>query len=78
MSDEKLVFEGTVVRAHRGDVYEVDCVAGSLRRTVLARRSGRLNQNRIRVLEGDVVTVEVSCYDLTRGRIVFRGRREAR
>ncbi len=65
-------FEGTVLEASRGDTYRVECVAGALRRTVLARRSGRMNFNRVRVVAGDRVRVEVSPYDTTRGRIVRR------
>jgi translation initiation factor IF-1 len=40
--------------------------------TVLSTIAGRMRRNRIRVLAGDRVTVEVSPYDLTRGRITFR------
>ena len=39
---------------------------------VLATLGGKMRQNRIRVLEGDAVTVEVSPYDLSRGRITYR------
>ena len=42
-------------------------------RTVTAHTAGKLRKNRIRVLQGDAVTVEMSGYDLTRGRIIFRG-----
>ena len=41
-------------------------------RMVLAHLAGKLRQNRIRVLAGDRVTLELSPYDLTKGRIVFR------
>lgn len=40
--------------------------------SVLAKIAGRMRRNRIRILEGDQVTVEVSPYDLTRGRITWR------
>ena len=40
---------------------------------ILAHTAGKLRKNRIRVLQGDSVTVEVSGYDLKRGRITFRG-----
>ena len=40
---------------------------------VLAHTAGKLRKNRIRVLQGDTVTVSVSGYDLGRGRITFRG-----
>ena len=39
---------------------------------VLAHTAGKLRKNRIRVLTGDQVTVEVTPYDLTKGRIIFR------
>ena len=39
---------------------------------VLAHTAGRLRKNRIRVLAGDQVMVEVTPYDLTKGRIIFR------
>ncbi len=39
---------------------------------VLAHTSGRMRKNRIRVLAGDKVTVEMTPYDLTKGRITFR------
>ena len=41
--------------------------------TVTCVAAGKLRKNRIRVLQGDSVTVEVSGYDLQRGRIIFRG-----
>nr|YP_010500123.1 translational initiation factor 1 [Gormaniella terricola]UWV18300.1 translational initiation factor 1 [Gormaniella terricola] len=40
--------------------------------SVTAHLSGKIRKNRIRILLGDTVTVEVSPYDLTKGRIVFR------
>ena len=41
---------------------------------ILAHSSGKMRKNRIRVLAGDKVTVEMTPYDLTVGRITFRGR----
>ena len=41
---------------------------------ILAHTSGKMRKNRIRVLAGDRVTVEMTPYDLTKGRIVYRGR----
>ena len=40
---------------------------------ILAHSSGKMRKNRIRVLLGDKVTVEMTPYDLTKGRIIFRG-----
>ena len=39
---------------------------------ILAHSSGKMRKNRIRVLAGDTVTVEMTPYDLTKGRIIFR------
>lgn len=69
-----LVLEGRVLSEHRGDMFTVEVTMAGARRTVLARRSGRMNFRRVRVLVGDTVSIEVSPYDLTRGRIVFRTR----
>jgi translation initiation factor IF-1 len=70
VADDKIEMPGHVVGCHRGDLFTVECKLGALHRTVLAKRSGRLATHRIKILPGDVVTVEVSRYDLTRGRIV--------
>jgi len=41
-------------------------------KTVLATMAGRLRQNRIKIMNGDRVTLELSPYDLTKGRITYR------
>ena len=58
--------------------YYKDISAGLLRsaqngHTVTAHTAGKLRKNRIRVLQGDNVTVEMTPYDLSKGRIIFRG-----
>jgi translation initiation factor IF-1 len=73
MAGDALEMTGVVREHRRGDLYQVECQAGALRRTVLAKRSGRLITNKIFVLPGDEVTIEVSPYDTTRGRITHRG-----
>jgi translation initiation factor IF-1 len=70
---EVLVLEGVVVDVFRGDVHEVQVQVGEAVHRVLARRSGRLITRHIRLLAGDMCTVEVSPFDLRRGRIVHRG-----
>jgi translation initiation factor IF-1 len=72
-----LEFTGVVREVRRG-AYVVDVVAGSLRREVLCTLGGRLKLHHIRVLPGDDVTVEVSPYDLNRGRVTYRGRKDPR
>ena len=61
--------EGTVVEAMPDTTFQVDIGNGH---TILAHISGKLRMNFIRILPGDKVTVEMSPYDLTRGRITWR------
>ncbi len=42
--------------------------------TILGHISGRMRQNKIQILQGDLVTVEMSPYDLSKGRIVYRSK----
>lgn len=61
--------EGTVVEPLPNAMFKVELENGH---TVLAHVSGKIRMNFIRILPGDKVTVELSPYDLTRGRIVYR------
>jgi len=61
--------EGTVKELLAGTMYRVELENGH---TVLCHISGKMRQNFIRISLGDKVTVEVSPYDLTKGRITFR------
>ena len=63
--------EGTVVEAMPNTTFQVDIGNGH---TILAHISGKLRMNFIRILPGDKVTVEMSPYDLTRGRITWRAK----
>lgn len=67
--DDRLELEGSIEEALPGTFFRVRCDNGHL---VLATLSGKLRMNRIRVLPGDRVKVEVSPYDTTRGRIAWR------
>lgn len=67
--EELLVFEGEVI----------DCLPNAMFRVkldndheLIAKISGKMRKNRIRVLLGDRVSVEISPYDLSKGRITFR------
>jgi len=62
-------FEGTVLDVLPDNRFNVELDNG---RRVLAYVSGRMKQAHIRVLTGDRVTVEMTPYDLTKGRITFR------
>lgn len=61
--------EGTVVEKLPNTMFQVELENGH---KVLAHISGKLRQNFIRILPGDKVTMEMSPYDLTKGRITWR------
>ena len=63
--------EGVVVEALPNTTFQVDIGNGH---TISAHISGKLRMNFIRILPGDKVTVEMSPYDLTRGRITWRSK----
>ncbi|MBI2171223.1 MAG: translation initiation factor IF-1 [Chloroflexi bacterium] len=68
---EAIEVEGTVVEALPNAVFRVELANGH---RVLAHISGKMRMNFIRVLAGDRVLVELSPYDLARGRVTFRFR----
>ena len=63
--------EGVVVESLPNTTFQVDIGNGH---TILAHISGKLRMNFISILPGDKVTVEMSPYDLTRGRITWRSK----
>ena len=63
--------EGVVVESLPNTTFQVDIGNGYM---ILAHISGKLRMNFIRILPGDKVTVEMSPYDLTRGRITWRSK----
>jgi translation initiation factor IF-1 len=67
--EDAIVLEGTVSEALKNAMFKVELANGH---EVLAHNSGKMRMNRIRVLPGDKVQVEISPYDLTRGRITYR------
>jgi translation initiation factor IF-1 len=66
---EGVTVEGTVVEPLPNAMFRVELENGH---KVLAHISGKMRMHFIRILPGDKVTVELSPYDLTRGRIVYR------
>ena len=64
-----LQFNGQVIELLKNAMFRVKLENGHM---VTAHTAGKLRKNRIRVLQGDNVTVEVTPYDLTKGRIIFR------
>jgi translation initiation factor IF-1 len=69
--EEKIEFEGEVVEALRSGMFRIKLDNGH---ETLGYTAGKMRRYRIRILPGDRVKVELSPYDLTRGRIVFRHR----
>lgn len=66
---DAIELEGTVVETLPNAMFRVELENGH---TVLAHISGKIRMNYIRILAGDKVVVELSPYDLTRGRITYR------
>lgn len=69
MAEEAIVYEGKIVDTLPNAMFRVELDNGH---TVLAYLSGKMRKFYIRVLLGDKVKVEMSPYDLTRGRITYR------
>ncbi len=67
--EDGIEVEGTVVEALSNATFRVEVQGGHV---VLAHLGGKLRMHSIRVLPGDRVKLELSPYDLTRGRIIFR------
>ncbi|MDA8361918.1 MAG: translation initiation factor IF-1 [Gammaproteobacteria bacterium] len=69
--EEHIEMEGTIVDTLPNTLFRVRLDNGHL---VTAHISGKMRKNYIRILTGDKVTVQLTPYDLTKGRIVFRAR----
>jgi translation initiation factor IF-1 len=69
---DAIQMEATVLKALPNAMFLVEADVGTTKHEVLAHVSGRMRKHFIRILPGDRVTVEVSPYDLKRGRIVYR------
>ena len=69
--DDVFELEGVVVDALPNAMFQVKLENGHM---ILAHISGKLRMNFIRILPGDKVTVEISTYDPSRGRITWRGK----
>ena len=72
--EDSIEVTGTVLEKFPSGLFSVQLEHD---RVVLAHLAGRLRRNRIRVLAGDRVTLELSPYDLTKGRITFRHDRQS-
>ncbi len=70
LSEEKIIFDGTVLDSSKG-VFRVQL---ENEHVIIGHLSGKMKMYKIRVLAGDTVKVELSPYDLDRGRIIQRSR----
>ena len=69
--DDMIELEGVVVESLPNATFQVELENGH---RILAHISGKLRMNYIKILPGDKVTVEMSPYDLTKGRITWRSK----
>lgn len=69
MKEEKIELEGTIVEALPNATFRVEIPGG---KTILAHIAGRMRMHYIRILPGDRVKLEMSPYDLSKARIVYR------
>jgi len=72
--DDLIEVHGKVIEALPNAMFRVEIDTGQ---TVVAHISGKMRMHYIKILPGDKVTVELSPYDLTRGRITYRFKHEA-
>jgi translation initiation factor IF-1 len=73
--EEAIEVEGRVREALANTQFRVELDLGGM---VIAHIAGKMRKHYIRIIPGDRVTVELSPYDLTRGRITFRDRNQSR
>lgn len=69
--EDQIEMQGTVIETLPNTMFRVELENGH---TVTAHISGKMRKHYIRILTGDTVTVEMTPYDLTKGRITFRER----
>lgn len=69
--EDAIQMEGRVIDTLPNTTFRVELTNGHV---VIAHISGKMRKNYIRILTGDQVTVELTPYDLSKGRIVYRGR----
>mgnify|MGYP000856247793 CR=1 FL=1 len=69
---ESIQFEARVVKALPNAQFIVEVQTGDVKHEVLAHIAGKMRKHFIKISTGDKVTIEISPYDLSKGRIVFR------
>ena len=71
MAEDKIELQGKVTETLPNTMFRVELENGH---KIIAHISGKMRKNYIRILTGDTVTVELTPYDLSKGRITFRAR----
>jgi translation initiation factor IF-1 len=69
--EDQIEMEGTIVETLPNTMFRVELDNGHV---IIAHISGKMRKNYIRILTGDRVTIEMTPYDLTKGRIIYRNR----
>jgi len=73
MTKEVIEVDGKIVECLSNANFRVELIGDNYKgHTILAHISGKIRMNYIRILPGDIVTVEMTPYDLTKGRITYR------
>ncbi len=72
MSPDKVTVEGVVKECLRGTEFLIELNLGEIKKDIVGYISGKMRKNYIKVAPGDRVLIEVSKYDLRRGRIIKR------
>jgi translation initiation factor IF-1 len=70
--EQPITVDGIIKETLPGAMFRVEITIGENKHEVLAHVSGKMRMHFIKILPGDVVTLEMSPYDLNRGRIVYR------
>ncbi len=69
--EDQIEMEGTIIETLPNTMFRVELDSGHI---IIAHISGKMRKNYIRILTGDRVTVEMTPYDLSKGRITYRNR----
>ncbi len=70
--EQPITVDGIIKETLPGAMFRVEITVGENKHEVLAHVSGKMRMHFIKILPGDVVTLEMSPYDLSRGRITYR------
>lgn len=73
MAKQVIEVEGKVIEMLSNATFKVELIGEQYKgHSILAHVSGKVRMNYIKILQGDIVTVEMTPYDLTKGRIIYR------